>query len=71
MRLFYVKEGRGQHAAALFDETGGPYRAVALFHSERDARRFVEAGNRSMTDAEAARKRLGMKAVRDEAPSLP
>lgn len=59
MRLYYVKEAPGQHAAVQFDENGGPYKLVALFRTERDARRFVDAADRSMTTEEeqAARKK--------------
>ena len=49
MRLFLVKEAKGQYAAAQFDEAGGPYKAVALFRTERDARRFIDAAERSLT----------------------
>lgn len=60
MRLFYAKEAPGQHAAVRAADDGGPMETVALFRTERDARRFIEAANRSMTvmeEAEAKKKR--------------
>lgn len=61
MRLFYAKEAPGQHAAVrAADDGAGPLETVALFRTERDARRFIEAANRSMTsmeEAEAKKKR--------------
>jgi hypothetical protein len=49
MRLFYCKEAPGLHAAVRFVDATGPLETVALFKTERDARRFVNAGNRSMS----------------------
>jgi hypothetical protein len=52
MRLFYSKEAPGLHGAYRFADEKGPIETVALFRTERDARRFVDAGNRSLTVAE-------------------
>lgn len=65
VRLFYAKEAPGQHAAVRFANVAGPVETVALFRTERDAYRFIAAGNRSMTfmeELEAKEKREGTKA---------
>lgn len=54
MRLYLVKEAPGQYAAALFSRGTEPYKPVALFRTERDARRFINAAEKSMTAAEEA-----------------
>ena len=54
MRVFYIKEAPGIHSAMRFADGSGPCETVAIFKKEIDARRFVEAANRSLDVKEEA-----------------
>lgn len=54
MRVFYAKEAAGVHSAMRFADANGPCETVAIFRKEIDARRFVDAANRSLDGKEEA-----------------
>ncbi|CAM3844663.1 hypothetical protein G6L26_009885 [Agrobacterium radiobacter] len=63
MRVFYAKEAPGVHSVLRFADANGPCQTVAIFKKEVDARRFVDAANRSLDIAEEAAARAKVAAL--------
>lgn len=57
MRAFYRKEGPGLYSVLRFLDENKPNETIAIFSKEVDARRMVDAVNRSMTSEEETKAR--------------